>query len=88
MKINKNNFKEYFPQAGITFQRIMHGPFTPIKKMRQGDSFNMIRYITPEDILDIFEKRIEEYRGPKKDTYLKRWEYVILTAKKLKEKYE
>ncbi len=85
IKITKDNFDHYFPNAKITFKRILHGTFAPTRKMKIGDSFNTMNYLTVDDIEYIMENRIKNYGGKRKEYHTNIWKDIIKIAQDIKE---
>jgi len=85
MKITQDNFYEMYPQSNMTFKTIADGRFSPGRTMKAPNSFQQIRYLEPDDIIIIANKRIEIDSGPNKVANKKKWEAIIKQSEKLLE---
>ena len=83
MKITEANFKSIFPNIRMSFKTIVDGRFAPHKTMNAQNSFQQIRYLEPEDLITIAEKRIETDSGPNKAKNKAKWEEIIEISGKI-----
>ncbi len=83
MKILASNFEYFFPNVNTTFKTITNGRFAPEKSMKEKDSHRRIKYLEPEDLIYIAEKRLKADSGPNKENHRKKWEYIIKISNRL-----
>lgn len=83
LKLNVENFEDWFPNASTSFATIMNGRFTPNKTMRKGDSFNTIRYLDLNDLIAVSKKRMEQDSSYRREKNAVGWKYLITRAEQL-----
>lgn len=86
MKITEDNWNKLFPNASMRFKTFINGSYCPQRYMAEPDSYRQIRYILPEDVVDVLNKRLKSQANkdiPRAQKDAKIWNNMIEAAKKL-----
>jgi hypothetical protein len=59
MIITRENWDQVLNDPPMKFETFVNGAYCPSRKMKSPDSFVMLRYILPEDVIHAVKKRIQ-----------------------------
>ena len=63
VRINRYNYDELMPNASIAFGSLIAAAYCPRRVGKAKENFNEIRYLYPEDIVDMMDKRLKKVHG-------------------------
>ena len=87
LKLTRNNLFTHIPDSAMKWAGIVNvqTAVQPVyRDMYVGDTYNKVRYLYPQDIIDLMEKRIHSARHLNSvGAYLPMWELMAKQCKEL-----
>ena len=89
LKITKDTYNELMPNAPIDFIILLNSAYTPQRLMKHPTNYNQIRYLFPEDIVMVMDRRLKSTpisAGTLHQKNVEKWKKMKEIAEKLIQK--
>lgn len=75
-RITRYNFDKIFPNSPMSFATLNSKPGSVDRQMKEKNTFNTVRYMLINDIIDILKRGIKENRSPNRK-HTEKWKKFL-----------